>query len=377
MLCPRCRQPLLKKVSSAGAFFECPSCRGRAINWAVVRKRVRKEAVRKIWQEVREKAAPSALACPACRRNMSVVAVGVGKHSVEIDLCQRCLLAWFDAGELQSLPLRETSPALQREFPPEVKEKLALLELERMRRLEKQEVAGDEIPENPLHWLIGVLGLPVEVDAPAVRCRPWITWGLAAACIAIFFATWHDTLGFAEAFGIIPADLFRLGGLTIFSAFFLHADIWHLLGNVYFLLVFGDNTEDQLGRLPYLGLLVLGQLFGALFHAVIAPHATVPCIGASAAVSAMVVFYALSFPNAGIAVMWRHYLFFRWLRFPAVVGLILWTVLQVVLAALQVQDLTDVSAASHLGGALVGLVIWTIHRLQRGGGDFLTTVPSP
>ena len=308
---------------------------------------------------------------------MSVVAVGVGKHSVEIDLCQRCLLAWFDAGELQSLPSRETSPALQREFPPEVKEKLALLELERMRRLEKQEVAGDEIPDNPLHWLIGVLGLPVEVAAPAVRCRPWITWGLAAACIAIFFATRHDTLGFAEAFGIIPADLFRLGGLTIFSAFFLHADIWHLLGNVYFLLVFGDNTEDQLGRLPYLGLLILGQLFGALSHAVIAPHATIPCIGASAAVSAVVVFYALSFPNAGIALMWRHYLFIRWLRFPAAVGLILWAVLQVVLVAFQVEDLTDVSAASHLGGALVGLVIWMIYRLQRGGGDFLTTVPSP
>lgn len=367
MICPRCKKPLEKKVTPKGSFFECSECRGRAINWAVVRRRVRKEVVRHIWQEVREKAPSSALACPACRRSMSLVAVGVGDHSLEIDLCQRCQLAWFDAGELQSLPTSESSPALKREFPPEVKEKLALLELERMRRLESQAVAEDEIPDNPLHWLIGLLGLPVELDAPAVRCRPWITWGLAAACIAIFFATRHDTPGFAEAFGIIPADLFRLGGLTIFSAFFLHADIWHLLGNVYFLVVFGDNTEDQLGRLPYLGLLILGQLFGALSHALLVPHSTVPCIGASAAVSAVIVSYALSFPNAAIAVMWRHYLFFRWLRFPAAVGLILWIILQVILTSLQAQDLTNVSAASHLGGALVGMIIWTIYRLQRGG----------
>ena len=309
---------------------------------------------------------------------MSLVAVGVGDHALEVDVCRRCLLAWFDFNELESLPATATSPAAQPELPPEIKEKLALWELERMRRREEGKFCSDELPENPVHWLAGILGLPVELDAPAVRCLPWITWGLAAMCIAVFFATWHDTLGFAEAFGLIPADLFRLGGLTIFSSFFLHADIWHLLGNVYFLLVFGDNTEDQLGRLPYLGLLLCGQLFGGLCHALFLPRDTMPCIGASAAISAVIVFYALSFPKAKIGVVFCYYLLvLRWIRFSAAVGLVLWIVWQTVLVALQLQGLTNVSALGHSGGALAGLAFWCVHRMSRLDRNPLTAAPSP
>jgi len=168
--------------------------------------------------------------------------------------------------------------------------------------------------------------------------------------------------------GLIPADLFRLGGLTIFTSLFLHADIWHLLGNMYFLLVFGDNTEDALGRLPYLGLLLLGQVLGSVCHAAFFPSSKVPCVGASAAISAVLVFYAMSFPRTRIAFMFRYYLLiFKWIRFPVAVGLILWITWQLVLAAFQLQGLTNVSALGHLGGDFAGLAFWFVYRMSRTG----------
>lgn len=202
---PRCKQPLVKMSSKAGKFFECRQRKGRAVNWAVVRKKIPKEVAHQIWRHVCSKSHPSAALCPTCNRAMNSVAIGTDEGAVEIDLCPRCFLAWFDLGELQRLPeAKETRPETP-SMPPHLREKLALIELERLRRRESEKIDAGDVPHQPLDWLIGFLGLPIEIDAPAVRRVPWITWGLAATCVAVFFVTWHNTLGVAETWGFIPA----------------------------------------------------------------------------------------------------------------------------------------------------------------------------
>ncbi|MGQ9820328.1 MAG: rhomboid family intramembrane serine protease [Thermogutta sp.] len=356
--------------SQAGNFFECRQCKGRAVNWAVVRKKIPKEVAHQIWQHVCNNSHPSAALCPTCNRAMNTVAIGTDAGVVEIDLCPRCFLAWFDLGELQRLPEAQKTRPKSPSMPPNVREKLALIELERLRRRESENVDAGDVPHHPLDWLIGFLGLPIEIDAPAVRRVPWITWGLAATCVAVFFATWHNTLGFAEKWGFIPAAAFRYGGWTFFSALFLHANLWHLLGNVYFLVIFGDNCEDQLGRMPFLGLLVLSQILGLCCHAAFDLQSTVPCVGASAAISGIIVYYAISFPNARIGILLGLY----WFHFTAGAALVLWLILQIILAAFQAQGVIADSAVAHLGGAAGGLIVWTLDRLRNTGNTATPTL---
>ena len=80
----------------------------------------------------------------------------------------------------------------------------------------------------------------------------------------------------ARFFGFIPNQWSRMGGLTIVTNFFLHVGWLHLLGNMYFLLVFGDNVEDRLGRAKFVMLLVCATVAGNLLHGTFAPRSGVP-----------------------------------------------------------------------------------------------------
>src|SRR5437870_11119967 len=73
-------------------------------------------------------------------------------------------------------------------------------------------------------------------------------------------------------FGLIPAQLWRYGGLTWISSFFLHGGFWHLISNLYFLLLVGDNVEDYLGRGRFVLLLTLATLGGDALHSMVAVH---------------------------------------------------------------------------------------------------------
>ncbi len=128
----------------------------------------------------------------------------------------------------------------------------------------------------------------------------------------------------------------------------------HLVGNMYFLLIFGDNVEEFLGRPRFLLLMLLATLLGDCFHLVADPSATTPCIGASGGISGVIVFYALQFPKARLGFLLR----FCWVKMPAYFALVLWLLYQMVLATFQVSGFSRVSALAHLGGATAGFLFW-------------------
>ena len=147
---------------------------------------------------------------------------------------------------------------------------------------------------------------------------------------------------------------------------------FHLLGNLYFLVVFGDNSEDVLGKTRYLLLIVLATFTGHAAQILSDPSGTIPCIGASGGISGVLAYYCLRFPRARVGII----LFFvRWIRMPAGGLLILWILLQIITAMKNSLGIANVAVFAHLGGAAVGVLFWLFTRqtFSEAGGTETAT----
>jgi len=364
--CPRCSKRLALHRTPDGAIFSCPQCEGRAVSWIVVRRVLSPEYSQYLWQRARHADQVSSLQCPSCGRSMRRVCVGPDHEPTELDLCLLCQFVWFDRGELERLPKRLHGVSRDRQLPEKAREQIALAQIRLAERRTAGGRFGEEPPEELWKWIPALFAMPVEYDANSLRRWPWVTWALAAILVLVAVITWSgDFDQIVIHYGFIPAEALRYGGLTVLAAFFLHAGFWHLVGNGYFLLVFGDNVEDCLGHLRFLGLLAAATVAGAILHWLGDPRSDVPCIGASGGISGIMVYYALRFPRARLGILIRWWFYLRWVYFPAYFGLLFWVLFQLLLAVFQVQGLTNISALGHLGGAAVGAVVWLLS-LRRG-----------
>ena len=219
-------------------------------------------------------------------------------------------------------------------------------------------------PDNWLQFLPAVLGMPVECEAPKVTHRPWLTIGLSvgiAALVGWLFAS-DNLLTAARGWGFIPNQWSRHGGLTVLTSFFLHAGLVHMISNLYFFLVFGDNVEDHLGRVRFLLLLAGAHVAGTILHGAFDPRGGIPCVGASAGIAGVIAYYAVVFPHAKLGLMIR----WCWLRISAIWALVLYTGLQLLGAWMQLEGFSNVSCLAHLGGLAVGVVAGLVTRNARG-----------
>jgi membrane associated rhomboid family serine protease len=202
----------------------------------------------------------------------------------------------------------------------------------------------------------GWLGLPVEldeVDGWIGPERPWLTWGTAsviAVVSIVSFTQGHDVI---DDWGLIPRDPWRHHGLTFITSFFLHAGLWHLVGNLYFLVVFGGSVERYAGSWRWLLIIGTATLIGGGLDVAIQPASPLPLIGASGGISGLLVFYGLKFPHAQLGVAFRFfYVIVGWKEVSAWKLLLVWALLQVLGAGLQVTGQSHVAAIAHLGGGI-------------------------
>jgi membrane associated rhomboid family serine protease len=151
---------------------------------------------------------------------------------------------------------------------------------------------------------------------------------------------------------------------------FLHVDIQHIVGNMIFLWIFGNNIEDRLGRLGFLVFYLLAGAIAALAQFAIDPSSTVPMVGASGAISGILGAYVILFPGARVLSLVPFVFFYQLLNVPAWVYLGVWFVLQLI------DGLGSVGAAgsqggvaffAHIGGFVVGVVVGLLLR-TRGSG---------
>ncbi len=369
--CPNCRTRLAKQPSAEGPRWVCAACGGRAVHLPSLRGTHPGAFVRRLWALARSvPLAERKRACPICDNLMATVptlAVSGSTEPLRLDVCVSCQFVWFDPTEHEAWVSSSWSSS-EEQLPAETRAALARLPPAAAPVLAIDSDLSDHffrlVPRSEgFQWkdVVCLLGLPVEVDPPPLHHRPWATWTLAALVTAVSLFTMARVDPAAQAWGFIPAELGRYGGLTLITSFFLHANLFHLLGNVYFLVVFGDNVEDLLGGVPYLALLLVATVTGDLLHTAVNPSSRIPCIGASGGIAAIILYYGLQFPRGRLRMI-RLPVFFE-LRVRG--ALVLWVIVQLIGAVVQATRETAVGYAAHLGGALVGLIVWSLKR--RGG----------
>lgn len=226
-------------------------------------------------------------------------------------------------------------------------------------------------------------------DANPTRRTPVVTIGLVVACLVAF--AWElglqvsggdDALNaFLTEWGLVPADLTAAWGssgfltvetLTLITSQFLHGGWLHLLGNLLFLWIFANNIEDDLGRLAFLTFYLGGGIAAGLTQVAIDPTSTIPMIGASGAIAAVLGGYIVLYPRARITSLVFLGFFYQLIDVPAVIVLGFWFLLQLIdgIASLGLAG-TDggVAIFAHIGGFVAGVVaarLLLVLRRRRG-----------
>jgi membrane associated rhomboid family serine protease len=176
-----------------------------------------------------------------------------------------------------------------------------------------------------------------------------------------------------NSFGMIPARLVSswtdpLVLLTLFTAMFLHGGLGHLIGNMLYLWIFGDNIEDRMGHGRFLIFYLFSGVLASLVEVVAAPTAQLPTVGASGAIAGVLGAYLLLFPQARIRVLIPIPLFFFVTSVPAVLVLGSWFLLQFYRGLMSMNvpmQRGGVAWWAHIGGFIAGMILMPIFRKKR------------
>ena len=361
LLCPACRIPLTEMRTGKGVLWHCEKCDGRAVGLGLLRDTFKPESINPLWLHAIHDEGQRARPCPSCGNAMIEVALG-SASGIRVEVCRICEFVWFDAGETQTLQPRPL-PKKPAPLSQEAREAIAIAKVKAMAEVARGSDFDSAAPDEWWKQIAAFFGMPVDFDAPESERRPVVTWFLAGVIITVSVHAFFHLQEIVQGFGLIPAQATRMHGLTFLTSFFLHVGIIHLVGNMYFLLVFGDDVENFLHPARYILLIALAAFVGDVVHIASNPNSTIPCVGASGGIAGVITFYALAFPQARIAFLWRYFFYwFRWVRLPAWFVFVLWIFFQIIGAYEQKIGISAVSSFAHLGGAGVGISFWLIWR---------------
>jgi membrane associated rhomboid family serine protease len=210
--------------------------------------------------------------------------------------------------------------------------------------------------------------IPLKDDNPR-STYPLVTVSLIAVNVALFvhqlFMPQAEARAFIYQFGAVPALLIQ--GIHLYSpltSMFLHGGLMHLLGNMLYLWIFGDNIEHLCGHFRFLVFYALCGLIAFLSHFFADPFSEIPMVGASGAISGVLGAYLLRFPRARVVVFlpiffWIWYTF----RVPAFLLLGLWFAVQILNGLTVPASAGGVAWFAHIGGFVAGLLL--IRRFEK------------
>jgi membrane associated rhomboid family serine protease len=201
--------------------------------------------------------------------------------------------------------------------------------------------------------------IPLRDVIPS-RTTPYITITIIVLnALAWFFelSLRRDVLPvFLQVYGVVPADL---RPATLITSMFLHGSWSHVLGNMWYLWIFGDNVEDRLGHGRFIVFYLLCGVLAALGQVVMDPESTLPTIGASGAIAGVMGAYFVLYPRSRVLTLIPLIIFWEIIELPALLLLGFWFLLQLVDAgAVAVTASTSgggVAFAAHVAGFLVGM----------------------
>jgi membrane associated rhomboid family serine protease len=213
--------------------------------------------------------------------------------------------------------------------------------------------------------------IPLSDDNPS-SIKPAVTIAFVIACVLVFL--WQLTLGpvrgqqIVYSLGVIPAVLLGSRDLppelaivppamTTLTSMFMHGGWAHLLGNMLYLWIFGDNVEDSMGHVRFVAFYVLCGLAAVFAQALPEPGSTIPMIGASGAISGVLGAYLLLYPHARVLVAIPLGFILHTTRIPAGIVLALWFGLQFLSNLMTPAGVGGVAFRAHIGGFIAGIVL--------------------
>ena len=212
---------------------------------------------------------------------------------------------------------------------------------------------------------------PIRDHNPSNR-TPYVTWALLAINVVVFLAMLPlgdgpELWEFYGQWALVPAES---DPVTFVTSMFIHGGVMHIIGNMLFLWIFGDNLEDQMGHFGFLVFYLATGVLAAFAHIWAGPDSIVPTVGASGAIAGVMGGYLLLFPKARVDVLVAIVVFFRVFTVPAWVMLGIWFGIQIFSGAGADPDTGGVAYWAHAGGFLAGLAISLPFWLAKGGSAF-------
>jgi membrane associated rhomboid family serine protease len=208
--------------------------------------------------------------------------------------------------------------------------------------------------------------IPLRDTIPSAT-YPVVTQVLIALNVAVFL--YEQSLGAAAerliyAYGLVPR---RFNGdvaaeiVPLFSSMFLHGGWMHLIGNMLYLHIFGDNVEDRVGHARFLMLYVIAGAVAGLAQVATNPGSVMPMVGASGAISGVTGAYLVFYPRSRIVTLVPVFIFLQVIEIPALVLLLFWFLYQLVLGiSFYGADVGGVAFWAHIGGFVTGAVLGPI-----------------
>lgn len=218
--------------------------------------------------------------------------------------------------------------------------------------------------------------IPLKDTIPS-RTFPFVNYlliGINIVCFLYQLSLGHYVQKFIFAWGVVPLRVTTLHGdfTQLFAPFltsmFLHGGWLHLLGNMLYLYIFGDNVEDRFGHFRYLLFYLLCGLFAALAQVLSAPYARVPMIGASGAIAGVMGAYFCLFPHSRVVTLVFIFFFIEFIEIPAFFFLLFWFVLQFLNGTLSFSAQNAAGGVAwwaHIGGFIAGILLMFVFRKRR------------
>jgi len=198
--------------------------------------------------------------------------------------------------------------------------------------------------------------LPIADDDSGRRTVPVVTYALIVVNVLFFLVELSAGDAFIQRWSVIPSQLLAnpvAEFITVFTAMFMHAGWLHLLGNMLYLWIFGDNVEDRLGHAKFLIFYLLCGIAATYAQVLVNPNSNVANLGASGAIAGVLGAYLIMFPGGRVQVMMGRGI----IPMPALVVIGFWFLLQVFSSIGAVSNEGGVAYMAHVGGFIAGLVL--------------------
>ena len=352
--CPRCDQNYLITATTDPTSYHCKKCNGLLASFSYVQDHFKISFIEHVMQLIEQKLVTPGSPCPYCTNTMALVKP-FAKHghaeeyfvvsspdpvfaakapALAIDVCEKCNHYWFDNQEWTQIPTQAP-------------------------------VYDQSKTDSP--YVATFIGQPVVEGMIEPTDQPIISWGIFVLCFAMTALGLHHEQFLINFLTLDASDLLANHGVNLVTSLFSHADIFHFLGNMYFLITFGRYVEARIGAQQYLVLFFAAGIIGSFVQAYAFHFRPIHMLGASGAISGIITYFCLSFPKAQVSFYFllrrNNNPFTRYqtsFTAPAYAFGFVWVLLQMA-DAIRSGSQADIGYWCHVGGAAVGFLCFILN----------------